>query len=76
MSPTRKKAVVDYRVADLVLGPGQGGKTIRPEGLKASAMRDEQRTLMLDLISEWVDIADERSAEVRMAEIRANLDET
>jgi hypothetical protein len=26
----------ELQVADLVLGPGQDGKTIQPEGLKAS----------------------------------------
>jgi len=34
-----KQAILDYRVADLVLGPGQDGKTIKPEGIKASAMK-------------------------------------
>jgi hypothetical protein len=72
----RKQAVLDYRVADLVLGPGQDGKTIRPEGLKATGMNEKQREQMLDLISEWVDIVNESSAQARMAEIRANLDDT
>src|SRR6266404_9679038 len=48
----RKQAILNYRLADLVLGPGQDGKTIQPEGLKASAMNDQQRTMLLDLISE------------------------
>src|SRR5258707_493675 len=30
----KKKAVLSYQLADLVLGPGQDGKTIVPEGLK------------------------------------------
>jgi Protein of unknown function (DUF3500) len=30
----RKQAILSYRVADLVLGPGQDGKKIAPEGLK------------------------------------------
>src|SRR5260370_12244661 len=34
----RKQAILNYRVADLVLGPGQDGKTIQPEGLKASGL--------------------------------------
>ena len=29
----RKQAILSYRLADLVLGPGQDGKTIQPEGL-------------------------------------------
>ena len=32
----RKQAILNYRVADLVLGPGHDGQTIQPEGLKAS----------------------------------------
>src|SRR5262249_23514096 len=47
----RKQATLNYRVADLVLGPGQDGKTIQPEGLRATAMNDRQRTMLLDLIS-------------------------
>jgi hypothetical protein len=29
----RKQAILNYKVADLVLGPGQDGKTIQPEGI-------------------------------------------
>jgi Protein of unknown function (DUF3500) len=49
----KKQAILSYHLADLVLGPGQDGKTIQPEGLKASAMNDRQRAMLLDLISEW-----------------------
>ena len=40
---SESKRFSTYRVADLVLGPGQDGKTIQPEGLKASAMNEQQR---------------------------------
>ena len=72
----RKQAILNYRVGDLVLGPGQDGKTIQPEGLKASAMNERQRTLLLDVISEWTGIVHESAAAARMAEIRAGLNET
>ena len=36
----RKQAILNFRVGDLVLGPGQDGKTIAPEGLKVSAMTE------------------------------------
>ena len=39
----RKQAILSYQLADLVLGPGQDGKTVVPEGLKASAMNERQR---------------------------------
>jgi hypothetical protein len=72
----RKQAILNYRVADLVLGPGQDGKTIQPEGLKASAMTERQRAQLLDLISEWSGIVHESAAAARMAEIKAGLSET
>jgi hypothetical protein len=72
----RKQAILNYRVADLVLGPGQDGKTIQPEGLKASAMNDQQRAMLIDLISEWAGIVHESAATARMAEIKAGLGET
>ncbi len=58
----RKQAILNYRVGDLVLGPGQDGKTIQPEGLKASAMNERQRTMLLDVISEWTGIIHESAA--------------
>lgn len=74
--PQRKQAILTYRVADLVLGPGQDGKTIPPEGLKASAMTDRQRAMLLDLISEWSGIVHDSAAAARMAEVKAGLGET
>jgi hypothetical protein len=72
----RKQAVLGYRVADLVLGPGQDGKTIQPEGLKASAMTERQRGMLLDLVSEWSGIVHDSAAAARMAEIEAGLGDT
>lgn len=72
----RKQAILNYRVADLVLGPGQDGKTIEPEGLKASGMNEKQRTMLLSLISEWAGIVHESAAAARMAELGADLSET
>jgi hypothetical protein len=72
----RKQAILSYRLADLVLGPGQDGKTIVPEGLKGSVMSDRQKAMMLDVISEWTGIIHESEAATRMAEIKAGLDDT
>jgi hypothetical protein len=72
----RKQAVLSYKVADLVLGPGQDGKKIVPDGLKASAMNPKQQAMLLDLIGEWAGILNEPSAAVRMAEMKADLSET
>ena len=72
----RKQAILNYKVADLVLGPGQDGKTIQPEGIKSSAMNASQQAMLLDLVGEWAGIINEPSAAARMAEIKGNLSET
>jgi len=72
----RKQAILSYRLADLVLGPGQDGKTIQPEGLKATAMNERQRGMLLGVIAEWAAIAHESAASARMAELKADIDET
>jgi hypothetical protein len=72
----RKQAILNYRVADLVLGPGQDGKTIQPEGLKANSMTGAQRAALLDLISEWAGIVSESAVAARMAELKADIGET
>lgn len=72
----RKQVILTFRVADLVLGPGQDGKTIQPEGLKASGMNERQKGMLLDLIAEWTGIVHDSAAAARMAEIRAGLNET
>jgi hypothetical protein len=71
----RKQAVLNYKVDDLVLGPGHDGETIQPEGLKASAMNEKQRALLLDLISEWAGIVNDGFAAARMEEIKAGLND-
>ena len=72
----RKQAILGYRLADLVLGPGQDGKTIQPEGLKASSMNEKQRAMLLDVISEWAGIVQTSAATARMAELKADLADT
>jgi hypothetical protein len=75
-SNQRQHAILNYRVADLVLGPGQDGKKIAPEGLKVSSMNDRQRAMLLDLIAEWAGIMNQSAASVRMAQLKADLGET
>jgi hypothetical protein len=72
----RKQAILSYRVADLVLGPGQDGKTIQPEGLKATNMNEKERAMLLDVISQWAGIIHESAAAARMAQLKADINET
>jgi hypothetical protein len=71
----RKQAILNYKVADLVLGPGQDGKKVTPEGLKASSMNPKQQAMLLDLVAEWSGILNEPYAGMRMNQMRADLTE-
>jgi len=72
----RGQAILGYRVADLVLGPGRDGRTIQPEGIRASALTAPQQRALLDLVREWAGIINDAFAEPRMAEIRTSLPDT
>lgn len=72
----RQRAVLNYRAADLVLGPGQDAKRIAPEGLPVSAMNGQQKALLTGVIEEWVGIMNDAAAEPRMAQLKADLNDT
>ena len=72
----RGQAILSFRVADLVLGPGQDGKTIQPEGIRASALTAAQQTMLWDIAREWSGMMTDAFAEARMNELRANLRDT
>ena len=72
----KKQAILNYEVHDLVLGPGQAGKQIQPEGLKGSELDETQRIALLNVIAQWAGIVNGLYAKARMAEINADLNET
>jgi hypothetical protein len=72
----RGQAILTYRVSDLVLGPGQDGRVIQPEGLPASALSPAEQDMLLEIVREWAGIMNDAFAGPRMAEIRANLPQT
>lgn len=72
----RGQAILGYRVSDLVLGPGQDGRTIQPEGIRASALSAPQQAMLWDLVREWSGIMNDAFAEPRMAELRTHLNDT
>jgi hypothetical protein len=72
----RKQAILGFQMRDLVLGPGRDGQTIQTEGLKASAMTEKQRDMLLDLASEWTGIMNDTAAKAKMDEIKKDIAET
>ncbi|QEW23564.1 hypothetical protein LA6_005801 (plasmid) [Marinibacterium anthonyi] len=72
----RDAAVLDYEVGDLVYGPGKTGDPVLPEGLQGSAMSDDQKAMLMDIVRLWAGIVTEEWAAPRLDQIEAELDET
>jgi len=70
------QAILDYEVGELVLGPGEDGRGLEPEGIPASEMDADQQAMLLDLVRQWVGIVNDETAKARMSEIEDGLDET
>ena len=68
--------MLGYEVRNLVLGPGTDGKTIQPEGIRASSFTAAQRDMLVDLVREWVDIIGDEAGAAKMTEVRTNIAET
>jgi hypothetical protein len=71
-----KEAVLPTAVTEIVLGAGQDGKTLAAEGVKASTFTAEQKTLLLDLVDEWITPLNEEQAAAKLAAVKANLADT
>jgi hypothetical protein len=72
----QKQAVRGTKPIQLVLGPGQDGRTIQPEGLKCAALKEDQRATLMDLIGAWVHILPNDAAASRLAALKAQIDDT
>lgn len=72
----RTRAILPYQVRDLVLGPGEDGRVIQPEGILASALTANQQAMLLDIAHEWVGILNDEAATAKMAELKTNLPRT
>lgn len=63
-------------VSDLVCAPGGACDYPTGTGLAGSDLTDEQKQLLLDVVANWVGLADEETTSDKLAEIEASLDET
>ena len=72
----KREAILGSRVADLVLGAGQDGRTIQPEGIRASALSAAQQAMLWDLVQEWSGIMSDAFAGPRMTELKSHLNDT
>ena len=75
-STQQQVAILGSTAIDLVLGPGEDGKTIASEGLPASQMTTDQKAAFLTLIAHYTNLVNAEDGSARTAEITANLDQT
>jgi Protein of unknown function (DUF3500) len=77
LTPEQQKVAIraSYYI-DLVLGPGQDGKTLAPEGIAGAALTEPQKKRLLELLTEWVGNLNDDDAAPKLAAIKANLDKT
>ncbi|MEU5888969.1 DUF3500 domain-containing protein [Streptomyces sp. NPDC047461] len=69
-------AVLDTAVTEIILGAGQDGKTLAYEGVQASTFTTAQKTLLLDLVTEWISPLNDEQAASKLESAEANLDST
>ena len=72
----RTKAIISTKNIDLILGPGQDGKTLQPEGVPGSAMTAAQKTQFLALIKDRMGALNADDLAPKMADVEKNLDKT
>jgi hypothetical protein len=72
----KAKAVKGSSTIDVVLGPGQDGKTLTAEGLPGSEMTAEQQTAFLNLIGLYNNMLNDEDAATRLADLKAKLPQT
>ena len=70
----RSQAILGLRAWPISCSaPARTGRTIQPEGIRASALSRAQQAMLLDIVREWAGIVTDAFAAPRMAEIRARL---
>jgi len=69
-------AVLGGTLIDLILGPGEDGKTIENQGIAGADLTDEQKARLTSLISHYGGLVNEEDAAIRMAELTAEIDDT
>jgi len=72
----RRAAILGRTAIDVVLGPGEDGKTLAPQGLRADRMSADQRAALLRLIAHYTGLVNEEDGALRTAEVQSHLGDT
>jgi hypothetical protein len=77
LNPRQKAAAVRGSAAiQLVLGPGEYGTAIAPEGVRASSLNEQQKQLLLRVVEARVGQFNARDANGKMAQVRREIGDT
>lgn len=77
LDPTQQQAtILGDAPINLVLGPGEDGKTIPPAGLPAAQMSEDQKQAFIQLIGHYGGLGNDQAGQARMDEITSTLDDT
>lgn len=72
----KAKAIISDQRIDLVLGPGQDGKTLQPEGLPGADMTDAQKARFMALIEARLGILNADDLAATMVAVKENIGQT
>lgn len=72
----KKQAVLGAKPKNLLVGPGQDGKTIPLEGFKCASLKDDQRAVLMELLGAYFHILPKDAATTRLAALKAKIDDT
>jgi hypothetical protein len=75
LTPAQKKvAVISDQSIQLLLGPGEFGTSVAPEGVRGADLSPAQKALLLALIQVRVGQFNARDAQAKMAAVRGDID--
>ncbi|GLP81021.1 DUF3500 domain-containing protein [Mycobacterium antarcticum] len=72
----QRQALLDTPMKEIVLGPGQDGKQLAPEGAHAATFTDAQKATLLDLITEWLTTLNTENSTAKVAKAKAEINDT
>ena len=77
LTPEQKaQAIRGDEAINILLGPGEYGTTLAPEGVKGADLTDAQQTLLLAVIEARVGQFNARDAAAKMAQVRNGIGDT
>ena len=72
----KKLAVRSSRTINLLLGPGKDNTVLASEGIKGGELSDEQKVLLLEVISARLGLINDDDFGAKMSTVEAELDDT